>query len=348
MSGRRGIDALPNEMLHLIFSSLPCRERYRCLRYVKRCCPKHFTSARRSNVWICSVSFQSVHSVLCRTIVLPLVSRGWAHALSEHSQAWAEVIFDQPPQQVKHTCSRSAWAERRCKLTRRVTLEKLGASSLEAVEQLLRHMPRLTSIRMTGVISDNFLWRSLLLLHQLKVLELQATKFTLSQLNSLGALTSLQQLSVHLMVSCPCTLPGEISRLNMLTSLSLRNVTTGSTGIGDGFTSLSALNELSLINSRITAFDFSFAQLSKLSSLLLSEERQEARWLSLPGLAELSSLQRLSISSRLSVFPEDILQLTCLTSLDLGKQFRHTCFMTRWYEVKDGTWLISGVPDVCA
>lgn len=258
--------------------------------------------------------------------MLPLVSRGWAQALSEHSQAWTEVNFDQHPQYLKQACTRSAWAKKRCKLTRQVVLEKLGSSSLEAVEQLLRHMPHITSIRMTGVISDSFLWRSLLLVHQLKVLELQANKLTLLQLNSFGALTSLQQLSIHLAVSSPYILPGEVSRLTMLTSLSLRNVTTAPTGIVSSFTSLSALLELSLINSRITMFDFSFAQLSKLSSLLLSEERQEARWLSLPGLAELSSLRRLSISSRLSVFPEDILQLTCLTSLDLGKHCGHACW----------------------
>ena len=113
-------------------------------------------------------------------------------------------------------------------------------------------------------------------------------------------------------------IPGQLTALANLTSLALRNVSIAQGIVSDSFTKLTGLQELTLIRARISQFDFSFSSLNKLSSLLLSEDHRAGQVLGLPGLCELPSLRRLSISSGLENFPDDVFGATSLTSLDLG------------------------------
>ena len=112
--------------------------------------------------------------------------------------------------------------------------------------------------------------------------------------------------------------PGQLTALANLTSLTLRNISAAQGTISNSFTKLTGLQELTLIRAHISQFDFSFSSLNRLSSLLLSEDHRAGQVLSLPGLSELPSLRRLSISSGLENFPDDVLGVTSLTSLDLG------------------------------
>ena len=113
-------------------------------------------------------------------------------------------------------------------------------------------------------------------------------------------------------------IPGQLTTLTNLTSLALRNVNVAQGVVSDSFTKLSGLQDLTLIRSRISQFDFCFSSLQRLSSLLLSEDHRAGQVLSLPGLTELPAMRRLSISSGLENFPDDVFGLTSLTSLDLG------------------------------
>ena len=113
-------------------------------------------------------------------------------------------------------------------------------------------------------------------------------------------------------------IPGQLTNLPNLSSLALRNISIAQGIVSNTFTKLSSLQDLTLIRARISHFDFSFSSLQRLSSLLLSEDHRAGQVLSLPGLSELPSMRRLSISSSLENFPDDVFGVTSLTSLDLG------------------------------
>lgn len=113
-------------------------------------------------------------------------------------------------------------------------------------------------------------------------------------------------------------IPGQLTTLENLSSLALRNISVTQGVVSNSFTKLSSLQELTLIRARISQFDFCFSSLQRLSSLLLSEDHRTGQVLSLPGLAELPTMRRLSISSGLENFPDDVLNVTSLTTLDLG------------------------------
>lgn len=252
---------------------------------------------------------------------MPLVSYEWARALSQHSVAWQDIKFDQQPESVKGWWIRLAWTKKRCKLTKQLSLDKITPDSEGPVQNLLHSFSHLESLSLAGSISADSLLFKHLALHRLNTLQLQVDSMGQQQMNSLGSLTHLQQLSIQINPSSSnlrLSVPGRLSELTNLRSLSMRNVAADQGVIGSEMASLTSLQELLLVNSRTRAFDFSFAALNKLSCLLLSEENRATRILPLPGLSELSTLQRLSVSSRLQEFPADILPLTSLTSLDLG------------------------------
>lgn len=253
--------------------------------------------------------------------VVPLVSCEWARALSEPSNAWQDVKFAQQPESAKGWCTRLAWTKKRCTLTKQLVLENITPDSKGPVRCLLTYFPYLESLSLSGSISsDNHLWRQLAV-NRLSTLHLQLDSIRQQQFDSLASLRHLRQLSVQVVPSSSnhrLSIPGRLSELSNLRSLSLRNAAADQGIIGCNMASLTSLQELLLVNSRIRAFEFSFANLSKLSCLLLSEENRATRILPLPGLSQLSSLKRLSLSSRLQEFPIDILPLTSITSLDLG------------------------------
>ena len=113
-------------------------------------------------------------------------------------------------------------------------------------------------------------------------------------------------------------IPGQLTALANLTSLALRNISIAQGAVSNSFSKLTGLQELTLIRARICKFDFSFSSLNRLSSLLLSEDHRAGQVLSVPGLSELPSMTRLSVSSGLENFPDDVFSMTSLTSLDLG------------------------------
>ena len=113
-------------------------------------------------------------------------------------------------------------------------------------------------------------------------------------------------------------IPGQLTALANLSSLALRNISIAQGIVFNSFTELTSLQDLTLVRARISQFDFAFSSLNRLSSLLLSEDHRAGQVLSMPGLCELPSMRRLSISSGLENFPDDVLGATCLTSLDLG------------------------------
>lgn len=252
------------------------------------------------------------------------MSTDWAKALAEESVVWSHLELSQPPQDWSKL---TAWATKHCKRTQYLTIEKLLPGSEDALAHLLNSgFYALQFVKLTGDLSGQrfgkrtMLWESLLCC-RLQRLEIQLESVWPSDFDSLGFVPTLQHLSLEAKQPGPAggvELPDNLTRLSHLATLSLRNVGVAEGTLSGEFTLLSALQDLSLVRTGTTHFDFSFGQLKQLSSLLLSDDHRAGRILRLPGISELSSLKRLSVSSGLEQFPEDILNMTCLTSLDLG------------------------------
>ena len=250
---------------------------------------------------------------------MPLVCSEWAHALAGHSFAWEQMELSHSP----HDWSKLiTWAATHCKHTQQLTLEDLGPESRDALPILLSSgFLTLRSIKLTGSVSSTPLLWSHILTHRLHHLHLELASINEADIAGVNLLQGLQQLSLQVTKPSHADaihLPGNLTSLANLTSLSLRNISTAQGLVTDSFTLLKGLQDLTLVRARITQFDFSFGCLQRLSSLLLSEDHTSGQVLSLPGLSELTSLKRLSISSGLEAFPEDVLCVTSLTSLDLG------------------------------
>lgn len=258
---------------------------------------------------------------------MPLVSSDWAKALAGESIAWDHLELNQPPQDwSKLTC----WAAKHCKYTRNLTIEDIEPGSEAALAELLCHgfFCALQYVKLTGSLlgqisgKSTMLWEPLLC-RRLHSLDIQLESINNTELCSVSCATDLQHLSLDIKQRTRADqveLPGMLTNLGHLARLSLRNVCVSQRTVRSDFSLLSSLEDLSLVRTDVFNFDFSFHHLSRLSSLLLSEDHRAGQLLALrlPGISDLSSLQRLSISSGLQQFPEDILNLTSLTSLDLG------------------------------
>lgn len=259
-----------------------------------------------------------------RLKVMPLVSSDWAKALSRESIAWNHLELSQPPQDWSKLTS---WASKHCKFTQALTLENLQSDSEDVLATLLCcGFYALQSVKLTGSIlgsisgKSTMLWEHLLCC-KLQTLDLQMESIAKAHFSCLGLVTDLRHLSLEVKQSSPLPgveLPGSLTSLSRLTTLSLRNVVVAQGTVSSQFSLLVSLEDVSFVRTRIIDFGFSFASLKQLSSLLLSEDHIAGQVLHLPGVREMSTLRRLSISSGLERFPEDILGLTSVTSLDLG------------------------------
>ena len=273
------------------------------------------TASFRKLSWLCdNCSFLARRSRL-----MPLVCSEWAHALAGHSFAWEQMELRHPP----HDWSKlTSWAAAHCKHTQQLTLEDLDSESKDALPVLLSSgFLALRSIKLTGSVSSTPMLWSHLLTHRLHHLHLELASISEADIAGVSLMQGLQQLSLQ--VSKPSHadaihLPGCLTSLANLTSLSLRNISAAQGVVSDSFTLLKGLQDLTFVRARITQFNFSFDSLPRLSSLLLSEDHRSGQVLSLPGLSELTSLKRLSVSSGLEAFPEDVLGVNSVTSLDLG------------------------------
>jgi hypothetical protein len=256
---------------------------------------------------------------------MPLVSSDWAKALAGESIAWDHLELNQPPQDwSKLTC----WAAKHCKYTRSLAIEDIEPGSEAALAELLCHpfFCALQSVKLTGSLlgqvsgKSTMLWEALLC-RRLHSLNIQLESINNTELCSVSCATDLQYLSLDIKQRTRADhveLPGMLTNLLHLTRLSLRNVSVSQRTVCHEFSLLTSLEDLSLVRTDVSNFDFSFHHLSRLSSLLLSEDHRAGQALRLPGISHLPSLQQLSISSGLQQFPEDVLNLTSLTSLDLG------------------------------
>lgn len=249
---------------------------------------------------------------------MPLVSHEWASALSGHSFAWEDLVLSHPPQDWSKLVG---WAATHCKHTHQLTLEDLKSGNEEALQKLLACSPALRSLKLAGGISGSPALWSHLLAQRLQHLHIELDTVKQADIDSMSLMQGLKHLSLQ--VSKPSQtsnvhIPGQLTTLTNLTSLALRNVSVAQGAVSDSFTKLSSLQDLTLIRSRISQFDFCFSSLQRLSSLLVSEDHRTGQVLSLPGLSELPTMRRLSISSGLENFPDGVLGVTSLTSLDLG------------------------------
>lgn len=256
---------------------------------------------------------------------MPLVSSTWAKILASESSVWDHLELSQSPQDWSKL---TQWAKKHCKFTRALTIEDVEPGSEGALIELLYCGPftALSAVKLTGsILSQNsgqspLLWEALQC-HELQSLSIQLDSISDTEIGYISFATGLQHLSLDVKQRSQATsvkLPGEFTSLSHLSKLSLRNVTASHGTVGSSFAVLRGLADLSLVRTGVTHFDFSFGHLPQLSSLLLSEDHRAGQFLRLPGISELSSLKRLSVSSGLEQFPEDIVGLTSLTSLDLG------------------------------
>lgn len=252
---------------------------------------------------------------------MPLVSSTWAKILASESSVWDHLELSQSPQDWSKL---TQWATKHCKFTRTLTIEDVEPGCEGALVELLYYCPvmALSAVKLTGSIlgQNSGLWEALLC-HKLQSLSIQLESISDSEISYISYATGLQHLSLDIQQRSRVNtmeLPGDLTSLSHLSRLSLRNVTVSRGTVGTNFAVLRHLADLSLVRTGVTHFDFSFGHLPQLSSLLLSEDHRAGQFLRLPGISELSSLKRLSVSSGLEQFPEDIVGLTSLTSLDLG------------------------------
>ena len=250
---------------------------------------------------------------------MPLVSPAWASALSGHSFAWEQLDLKRAP---PHLSKLTTWADAHCKLTHQLSIEGIQPGSEDVLHKLLASsFQALRSIKLTGSISSNLTLWSRIQTHHLQHLHLELESITHAALDSASLMPSLEHLSLQACTSdhaATVHLPGQLTTLTNLVNLSLRNISAALGVVAGSFTVLSRLEDLTLVRVGISHFDFSFGKLTRLSSLLLSEDHRSGQVFSLPGLSELSVLKRLSISNGLEKFPDDVLYITSLTSLDLG------------------------------
>lgn len=250
---------------------------------------------------------------------MPLVSSEWASVLSGHSFAWEQLELSQTPQNWSKLID---WAATHCKHTHQLALADLKPSNDDASQKLLAcGFMALRSIKLAGSVQSSAALWSTILVHRLHHLHIELSSIKQADIDGVSLMQGLSHLTLQ--VSKPSHansvhLPGQLISLANLTSLSLRNISAVQGIVANSFTQLSSLEDLTLIRAGIAEFDFSFGSLARLSSLLLSEDHRAGQVLSLPGLSELSSLKRLSISSGLENFPDDVFRVTSLTSLDLG------------------------------
>ena len=244
---------------------------------------------------------------------MPLVSREWANALSEHSVAWEHLDLTQPPADWSKL---ALWASRHCRHTHALTIDNISRGSEDGLVQLLRcGFQHLRSIKLLGsVCSSSLLWISVLFSHKLENLHVQLESFDEMELDGLEDL-HLQHLVLEFKEASPFVRVHLPSNFQHLQSLSLRNVPLASNVFPGGY---SCLLELSLVRTGVRSFDFTSGGMNHLTSLLLSEDYRPGQHLELSGISALTSLKRLSISSGLEQFPDDILSITSVTSLDLG------------------------------
>ena len=264
----------------------------------------------------------SVNVARCRLKVMPLVSREWKAALSNGSVAWEHLELSQPP---SNWSKLAHWALKHCKYTQALTVDNIAPGSENELKQLLLSgFDHLTSVRLLGSIttgtsvSSDGVWGPLLRGCKLQSLQIQVDSITQQDLNCLHNATCLQHLSIEAKKSSDVVVPSFISSLN-LQSLALRNVHVAIHMFpGDATCQLHSVKELSLVQTGVQLVDFTFGQMRHLTSLLISDDYRPPTALVLANIASLTSLKRLSISSGLEHFPDAILGLSTLTSLDLG------------------------------